>query len=369
MTETPSPSPSPPSPSPQRPPSPSPPSPPPQRHVPWLTYALAAANVAVWLLTIALGASPSSPTAQWLLDHGGNQGARTLDGEPWRLFTSMFLHGGVLHLGMNLLGLIGGGRLVERLFGRLGFAAIYLVSGLAGSLASALRPDASVVSVGASGAIFGVLGAAGAYYVLHRERMDQHAAREASGLVMCVVYNIIFGLQQSGIDMFAHLGGLAGGFCCGLALEVGRAGGASPRRAAVVGAVGLAAVLAVALLAPSPMRAEREAFQALAAVEERVDARWTELLGQLQRQAITGDQLAAAIEQDVLAPWRTAGEVFRQSGAGGRKRDALLEYVAARQEGWALVISGLRAHDGDAMDRGVLRLKEASERAEQALGQ
>ncbi len=365
MTEPPSPLPS----------SPPPPLPPPP-YTPWLTYALAAANVAVWLLTIALGASAFSPTAQWLLDHGGNQGARTLDGEPWRLFTSMFLHGGVLHLGMNLLGLIGGGRLVERLFGRLGFAAIYLVSGLAGSLASALRSDASVVSVGASGAIFGVLGAAGAYYVLHRDRMDQHAAREASGLLMCIGYNLVFGVTQSGIDMYAHLGGLAGGFLCGLALEVGRAGGASPRagepaprRAAIVGAVGLAAVLAGALLAPSPMREERAAFQSLASVEARVDARWGELLGQFQGQALTDDQLAAAIEQDILAPWRAAGEAFRKSGAGGRQRGALLEYVAARQEGWELVISGLRTHDSAAVDRGVLRLKEASERAEQALKQ
>jgi membrane associated rhomboid family serine protease len=370
MTESPpSPSPSPP----QSPPLLLPLSEPPPRWKPHLsltlTYAIVAANVAVWLLTVALGASPFSPTAQWLLEHGGNLGARTLDGEQWRLFTSMFLHSGVLHLGMNMLGLHGGGRLVERLFGRLGFGAIYLVAGLAGSLATALRPGPGVVSVGASGAIFGVLGAAGAYYALHRDRMDQNTAREAGGLLLCIGFNVIYGLQLPGIDMLAHLGGLAGGFLCALALEYRRtgAGAPSPRRAVIVGAIGLAAVLAGAFAAPVPMREERAAFDALAVTEQRVGARWTELLGQRDRQAITDEQLAAAIDQDVLAPWRAAGAAFRQSGAGGQLRDALLEYVQARQEGWELVSSGLRVHDRAAVDRGLARLKEAAERAQQAL--
>jgi rhomboid protease GluP len=334
---------------------------------PWVTYVLAAANVAVWIVTLALGASAMSPSAQWLFDHGGNLGARTLSGEPWRLFTSMFLHAGVFHLAMNLIGLVGGGKLVERLYGRLGFAVIYLIAGLAGSLATALRPG--VVSVGASGAIFGVLGATGAYFLLHRERMDASTLRESRGLLAAIAYNVVFGLSQTGIDMVAHTGGLVGGFAVGLALELRRSG--SPhRRALVVGAVGLAAMIAAALLAPAPddpMEKERAAFNAFGAIEQRVDARWMELVGQAREDKITDDAFADAIEQDVLGPWRAGIEAFERSGAGGDRRAAVLHYIHGRAEGWELVTKGLRAHDSATVQRGVERLKEAATTAEQAL--
>jgi rhomboid protease GluP len=337
------------------------------QHKPWMTYALVAANVAISILTLALDALAGS---RWLFDHGGNRGAITLDGEPWRLLTSMFLHAGVLHVSVNMLGLVGGGRLAERLFGRVGFTAVYLISGLAGSLATALRPG--VVSVGASGAIFGVLGAVGAYYVLHRERMDQSTAKEASGLLACIAYNILFGLQQSGIDMYAHLGGLVAGFACGLALELGRSGrsGPSRRRPLAVGAIGLAAVIAAAFVVPAPvdpMQEERKAFAAFAAIEAKVQARWSELIGQAQRQAITDDGLADAIEQDLLPPWRAGRDAFERSGAGGTRRARVLDYLRDMQEAWELMGSGLRAHDNEAVDRGVKRLQDATAKAEQSL--
>lgn len=341
--------------------------PPPPRFMPWVTYALAAANVAIWILGLALGASPIDPSPLWLLDHGGNLGAITLDGEEWRLFTSMFLHAGLLHVGMNMLGLVGGGRLAERLFGRPGFAAIYLISGLVGSVATALRPG--VVSVGASGAIFGVLGAVGAYYALHRERMDQATAKEASGLLVFVAYNIIYGLQKTGIDMYAHLGGLAGGFLCGLALELGH-GERRGLRTAAVAVLGLAAVIGAAFAVPPPVdpaQEERKAFQAFAAIEQQAQARWSELVGQAQRQEITDDALAAAIEQDILAPWRTGRDAFERSGAGGDRREAVLAYLRDMQAGWELVASGLRQHDGGAVERGVKRLGDTGAAAAESL--
>jgi rhomboid protease GluP len=343
------------------------PPPPPPRFMPWVTYALAAANVAIWILCLALGASPIDPSPLWLLDHGGNLGAITLDGEEWRLFTSMFLHAGVLHVGMNMLGLVGGGRLAERLFGRPGFAAIYLISGLAGSVATALRPG--VVSVGASGAIFGVLGAVGAYYALHRERMDQATAKEASGLLVFVAYNLVYGLQKAGIDMYAHLGGLAGGFLCGLALELGR-GERRGRRTAAVAAIGLAVVIGAAFAVPAPVdpaQEERKAFQTFAAIEQKVQARWSELVGQARRQEVTDDALAAAIEQDILAPWRAGRAAFERSGAGGARREAVLAYLRDMQAGWELVASGLRQRDGAAVERGVKRLQDTGAAAAKSL--
>jgi len=332
------------------------------KHTPWVTFALAAANIGIWILTVALGASPLDPSAQWLFEHGGNMGAATLAGEPWRLFTSMFLHSGVLHLAMNMLGLLGGGQLIERLFGRVGFTAIYVIAGLAGSLASALRPDAGIVSVGASGAIFGVLGAVGAYYVLHRERVDQSTLNELKGLLACVAYNVIFGLQQSGIDMYAHTGGFVGGLLCGLALARGH--DRPPlRRAVATGVLGVAAVIAAAFVVPVPVDEDRAAIMTFASVEKQILARWSELVDQSRAESMTEAQLADAIEQELLPPWRAGRAAFEQSGAGGPKRDVLIDYMRLRQEGWEIMAKGLRASDVPTIKRGQARFRESDEAA------
>ena len=218
----------------------------PARYIPWVTGVLAAANIAVWIVTLGFGADPLAPSAQWMFEHGGNAAPYTLAGEEWRIATSMFLHYGIVHLAMNMVGLIGGGRLVERTFGRVGFLAIYVTSGLAGGLASALRTG--VVSAGASGAIFGSLGALGAFYLLHRDRMDKAVAKEASGLLVFLGYNVVFGFTQQGIDMYAHLGGLAAGFVVGIAL-------AALRRTVIVSVLAVGAVVAAIVLAPGAPRA------------------------------------------------------------------------------------------------------------------
>jgi rhomboid protease GluP len=345
---------------PQDPPPPEP-EPPAPRPTPWVTLVLAAANIAVWIVTVAMGASVISPSAQWLFDHGGNLGAATLAGEEWRLFTSMFLHVGLLHIAMNMLGLITGGRVVERLFGPLGFAAIYLVSGLAGSLATALRPG--VVSVGASGAIFGVLGALGAYYLLHRERMEMNVAKESRGLLVFIAYNLIFGLTQSGIDMYAHLGGLVGGFLCGLAIEVARTGPRLPRTAAVA-AAGLIAVISAAYIVPPPTDEDHRAITAFLAAEREVVGRWnTVIIPDLQGGKLSDEEAAAAIERDIVPPWRAAREAFEQSGAGGPKRTEIIAYMSKRQEAWELLVQAVRANDDAKAELAKRRFQEAEELA------
>ena len=119
----------------------------------WVTPTLLGLNIAVYAGMVATGVSFMEPTPEQLLLWGGNAGVLSIGhGEIWRMFTSMFVHVGIIHIGMNMWVLWSIGRFIERLVGNVGFLSFYLVSGLCGSLASALYHP-QVVSAGASGAI------------------------------------------------------------------------------------------------------------------------------------------------------------------------------------------------------------------------
>jgi len=323
-------------------------------YIPWVTIALAVANVAVFAWEVSAGAGLVQPTAEWMLAHGGNFGPATLAGEQWRLFTSMFLHYGLVHIAMNMIGLLDGGRHVERMYGRAGFAALYLVAGLCGSLATSLRDN--VVSAGASGAIFGVFGAFGAFLFLHRDRLDkQVVARQSRGLVIFLAYNIMFGVSAQGIDVVAHLGGLVAGFLAGIALELGTDHGPSTRaRALALAVLGVGLVVGGALLAPRPINAVQE----LGKVESVVLERWNQAVGEIQAGTLSDAAAADVIEQELLPPWRAARAAYERDG-DGKLYDTMVRYLRAREEGWEMMAKGLRASDGDAVAKGFARFSEA----------
>lgn len=327
------------------------------RRWPYVAIAIALANVAAFAWEVSAGASAVSPEATWMLAHGGNYGPVTLGGEPWRLATSMFLHYGVLHLLLNMVGLLDGGRHVERMYGHAGFATLYVVSGLVGSLASAVRAEA--VSAGASGAVFGVFGAFAAFLWLHRKRLDREVvAKQARGLVIFLAYNLWFGLTAEGIDMVAHAGGFVAGFAVGIALEAGTGHEPSTlRRSLLVALVGMAVVLGGVLAAGKPPDAIGS-LQRFAEVEEKVLARWNELVPQVEAGTIEDAKLAEIIETELLVPWRAAHEAYEQDAAGDMKTD-MLAYIAAREEGWTIIAQGLRAQDASTIERGMTRFRQA----------
>lgn len=324
------------------------------RNLPWVTIFLAVANVGVFVWELAAGADPMQPTPQWMMAHGGNFGPLTLGGEQWRLLTSMFLHYGVIHIGMNMIGLIDGGRHVERMYGRAGFAALYLVSGLAASLASSLRATA-VVSAGASGAIFGVFGAFGAFLFLHRGRLDRaEVSKQSRGLLIFLAYNIYFGLTAQGIDLIAHLGGLAAGFITGIALEVGTHEDPSTRRRSLLVVVlGVALVAGAATLVPKPHSELAE----LDDIESKVLHRWQEVAGQYDGGKVSDVQLADVIEKELLPPWRTLRHGY-EVNIKGEPRRLVLEYAAAREEGWEGMARALRAGDQAGFQQALARFKQ-----------
>ncbi len=182
--------------------------------VPAVTYLLLTANVLMWL---AMEVSGGSQDPEVLLSFGAMYGPYISEGQYWRLFTAMFLHVGLLHLLFNSFGLFIFGRLVERTFGHLRFIVIYVLAGLAGSISS-YAFNAIAIGAGASGAIFGVLGALAAFFVSQRHFLGRMAVQNLYGILIMAAINLFFGFVTPGIDNWAHMGGLVGGFVIGLAL-------------------------------------------------------------------------------------------------------------------------------------------------------
>jgi membrane associated rhomboid family serine protease len=203
---------------------------------PIVTQTLIAINVAVFLIQLFNGADLMRTNTGWIYENGvlvdqalnsSGQLVGVAEGEWWRLVTATFLHGNIIHLGMNMLVLWIIGPPVEEYFGHARYLLVYLVSGLAGS-AGALILSGGSPTVGASGAIFGLMGAA---LVLEWRRIWVFGG-QALGLV---VINLVLTFAIPGISIGGHVGGLVGGGICALAFS-------SLRRSPALATVAMAAV-------------------------------------------------------------------------------------------------------------------------------
>lgn len=184
----------------------------------WVTPAIVGLNVAVWLLNLASGMSPISPRAIELLFWGANHLPLTIE-QPWRLVSAAFLHAGIIHLAFNMWALWQTGRLAERFYGNGQFVLIYAVAGLSGSIASLFFSARTGVSVGASGAIFGVVGCLlAAIFTKAHKLPPALVASMRSSMLMFVGYSLFMGFVAGFIDNAAHIGGLVGGYAMGAVL-------------------------------------------------------------------------------------------------------------------------------------------------------
>lgn len=184
---------------------------------PIVTFTLIGLNVGIYLVQLLMGSGLSANTG-WIYEHGvlvssavdsSGQVVGVAEGEWWRLGTAMFLHYGLLHLGMNMLVLWFIGPPLEEYFGRWRYLLVYLVCGLAGA-AGALVWSPNALTVGASGAIWGIMGAA---LVLEARRIYVFGG-QAMGLV---VVNGALTFLIPGISIGGHVGGFIGGALCAFA--------------------------------------------------------------------------------------------------------------------------------------------------------
>jgi membrane associated rhomboid family serine protease len=223
---------------------------------PIVTQTLIGINVAVFVLELLLGGTLNG-VGSWIYENGVLVARATVlpngeiapgviapslptigvaDGEWWRLITAAFLHYGPLHLGLNMLVLWFIGPPLEEYFGHWRYLLVYIVSGLAGS-AGALIWSPNALTVGASGAIWGIMGAA---LILEARRIYVFGG-QAMGLV---VFNLLITFLIPGVSIGGHIGGLVGGGLCALAFSSFRR---SPALATV--SMALVGVVAVGLAA------------------------------------------------------------------------------------------------------------------------
>lgn len=342
------------------------------RGVPWVTYAIIAANVIVYLVGLALGADWMKPDVPTLVKLGGDYAPLTLHGQWWRLVTATFLHIGAFHLFLNMAVLAQVGLLVELFLGSTSFLAIYLLCGIFGSLASVgLNPY--VVSAGASGAVFGLYGVFVGFLLRERGSIPAETSRKLlTGAAVFIGLNVVNGLRP-GIDMAGHIGGLVSGFLIGLAVAAPltpEAMAGRRRRGLLVAAVAAVAAVAIAVALPKPADIDAE-IQAASKVEEEVNGIIQRTEPDFLAKKIDGKGYAAVLREQIIPKWEAARKrlaaVPMPNGRPGKVLAAMMSYMNGRAAAFDLFAEALDTEDQEKAAQAVRMTREAADQLRESL--
>lgn len=317
---------------------------------PYVTYALIAINALVWLVMVGLGVDYYEPSGEALLQWGGNLGLETTNGQWWRLLSAMFLHAGLIHLGFNLYFMWVVGRACEQIFSPLPYAVIYLCTGLLASLVSVAWQPA-IVSVGASGALFGIFGAFVGFTIRRRASLPEAFVTSIRRNALILVgINIAIGIAVPGIDLAAHIGGLLAGLGMGYLLSKLAEKPVSDARAAralKIKATGVSAAVALAILVGGALALPRW-DNPLPTLRE-AGARYDEVVDAFR---VAGDDRAAQIEvlEEVAIPamdeiLTELAELDSMPALASDKVERWTRHYELRREAFAVELDGLRAGD------------------------
>ncbi len=325
-----------------------------------VTYTIVALNLFIFVLMVLNGAGLMSVDGALAVRWGSNYGPNTAAGQWWRLFTSTFVHYGILHIGLNMMALYQTGRTVERMFGGLHFLMLYLCAGISGSLASILwNPGAN--SAGASGAIFGVFGGLLAFMLNPRNAVPRSVMNEHRNSTFAfIVFNLAGGFAISAIDNAAHIGGLLGGVLFGFILarpidQKARAQAGSKRLLAA-GAVAVALFTGLAYMVAHPRAdvvAEQQFKQELRIFdlqEERLQAQINMVVIQSQRKRANPKVLAEQVERDIVPSWEGMRQLLGAPRLTPKSehyllQQAILRYIDSRKHAAELMAQVLRSGD------------------------
>jgi rhomboid protease GluP len=331
----------------------------------WATQVIVGLNVLVYAWMVLTGYDLFAQGIEHpFLEEGANYAPFTIaHGETWRLLTCMFLHGPIYHIALNMWVLWVEGKMVERLLGNTNFVIAYIASGLVGSLASVYF-NPGVPSIGASGAIFGVIGALFALLYRHRAEFPRPmrlSMMKTGGLF--VALNVGFYFSVPNIDLAAHIGGLVAGVAAGWILShpMTREGLASRTRRGLTLSISTVFVLVIAStfyplermnvpLGHEELKPQIEALDTLRQDSLNVAKEIDE--GRLNGQ-LTGDQAAVQIRTTLLPRWREYRERVLKTqpstSHGKMLKEALDVYVTVSHALWvelALDVRGRLAGRG-----------------------
>jgi rhomboid protease GluP len=341
-----------------------------------MTLALIALNVLAYLALGTKGLGWAAVKPDDLIHWGGNFSPLTMDGQTWRLLSAMFMHAGFTHLAFNMVALYLFGRTVERIHGPLPYLALYLMAGLAGGIATLLTKPA-VVGVGASGAIFGLMGLLVAFFLADRSFLSPQSRK--SLLINAAVfsgYYLVQGFGKAGIDNAAHMGGLLCGLLTGYVVGTPARldTSAQGRASRLLPALGLATALVLAGYGLAPdIRPDYRQHLALVDLTEQISQGdkatqqdLQDIATRAKRNAISDEEAAAILDRlsQRYGALETKLRLLTPHAQGLRQRQQVfLRYVTLRKEAFDILYRAAIAHD----DKGTERFKAKIEESTAAL--
>jgi membrane associated rhomboid family serine protease len=349
-----------------------------------VTVALIAINALVFVATLMGGAELFKPIGGVQIAWGSNFGPYTTDGEWWRLFTSLFIHFGILHIVLNMLALAIFGPLVERLYGSVTYLLIYLFAGMAGGLAS-VSWHPGINSAGASGAIFGILGALLAAPLRAGDTFPTDIVRSIRHwFVVFLGWSLYAGFKYKGIDYAAHLGGLVSGFIIGLVAARPITAGTALVRSDLLRLSQTVAVAAV-LLSGGFWFAQRASASLvgeglywhtvhwLAAGERSTSNHFKSAVTMARANKQSSSVIVEPLEKEVLPFWRQAGDrlaaiELRTDSPCRSNLDLLQEMSDGRADAYELLDEGLRNNDRQKVETAEHKLSQIENLATQRSG-
>lgn len=339
-----------------------------------VTGALLAVNGVVWILMLVRGVHWLDPSGDSLKPWGANFGPLTTHGDGWRLITACFIHAGIVHLLVNQWALWQYGRWLERFFGHLGFALLYLITGFASSLV-AVRWQPTLVLAGSTGAIAGLIGALAAFCWRVPGLVPKLALNQLrAGTFVFLAYNIGVEMYRGRLDAAGFLSGLAVGFVGGLILSQPFVEGRRPRRwtrNSLLAALGFVIVmLGPYLLTPDLLTPDAAVeFDEIQHAKHEVLTTFQTAYDDLRNDRIDSEKFIDTMVQGVLPPWHSAEKRVealdkrKLGGDAGEIMKLTLESMKTREQGWKLLVDSLLA-DSDEGTQNAAEKFAAAERLE-----
>jgi rhomboid protease GluP len=315
----------------------------------WATVLIIAINVVVFVAMAATSGSIWAFDPNTLAAWGGNSGSLDLSGQWWRLLTYQFVHINILHIAINMWVLWSVGRLVEKLFGSFSLLFIYLASGtFAGLVSIGWIPDQ--VSVGASGSIFGLLGALVVFLSFFRNDVPLWALRYWVPASIFVLVSLVGGATQPNVDNAAHIGGLIAGLIIGATtIRPADRRHPLPLQRSAIAAIAISGFAVALLWYVGALQYRSSALDEFASTHrwylsgEAQNLRLWQTLGtQAASQTVSQDELAKRFQTDILPFWNDAsarlGKEAERSGDKGNPMVPLVAEFARLRFEWAKAV-------------------------------